>query len=253
MHASFHSASISSRENPLIRKLESIFALTDDERQALENLPMQLAVIKEDQDIVREGDRPSRSCVILSGFTATYKMTAGGKRQIVSFGIAGDIPDLQSLHLKVLDISIGTLTPCRVGFIPHEALRDLCTRYPRIAAAFWRETLIDGAIFREWVTNVGRREAYNRMAHVLCELLVRLRAVGLVEGHACELPITQGEFADAMGITTVHVNRVLQQMRADGLIDLKGDRLNVPDWDRLKEAGEFDPIYLHLEVDQAAA
>jgi CRP-like cAMP-binding protein len=101
--------------------------------------------------------------------------------------------------------------------------------------------------------NVGRREAYQRMAHVLCELLTRLRAVGLVEGHACNLPITQGEFADAMGITPVHVNRVLQQMRAEGLIKLKGDRLNIPDWDRLKEVGEFNPTYLHLESDQAAA
>jgi CRP-like cAMP-binding protein len=248
MHASFHS-----QDNPLIRKIESIFPLTDEERQALETLPMQLAVIKDDQDIVREGDRPSRSCLILSGFTATYKITAGGKRQIVTFGIAGDIPDLQSLHLKVLDISISTLTQCQVGFIPHEDLHDLCTRYPRVAAAFWRETLIEGAIFREWVTNVGRREAYNRLAHVLCEMLVRLRAVGLVDGHSCDLPITQGEFADALGITTVHINRVLQQMRADGLIELKGDRLNIPDWDRLKEVGEFDPTYLHLESNQAVS
>jgi CRP-like cAMP-binding protein len=239
--------------NPMIRKLESVFTLTDDERQALENLPMQVSVIKNDQDLVREGDRPSRSCLILSGFTATYKVTKEGKRQIVSFGMAGDIPDLQSLHLKTLDVSIGTLTTCRMGFIQHEDLHDLCTRYPRIAAAFWRETLIEGAIFREWVTNIGRREAYNRMAHILCELLVRLRAVGLVEGHACNLPITQGEFADAMGITTVHVNRVLQQMRADGLIELNGDRLNIPDWEKLKQVGEFDPTYLHLESDQAAA
>jgi CRP-like cAMP-binding protein len=248
MHASLHPD-----YNPMIRKLESIFTLTDDERQALEALPMQLAVIKDHQDIVREGDRPSRSCLILSGFTATYKITGGGKRQIVSFGIPGDIPDLQSLHLKVLDISISTVSQYRVGFITHDDLRDLCTRYPRIAAAFWRETLIEGAIFREWVTNVGRREAYSRMAHLLCELLVRLRAVGLAEDTSCDLPITQGEFADALGITTVHVNRVLKELRADGLVELKGDWLNIPDWDRLKEVGEFDPTYLHLESDQAAA
>lgn len=248
MHASFHSP-----DNPLIRRIESVFTLTDDERQALKNLPMQLAVSKANQDLVREGDRPSRSCLILSGFTATYKITAGGKRQIMTFGIVGDIPDLHSLHLKVLDSSIGTLTECRVGFITHEDLCDLCTRYPRIAAAFWRETLIEAAIFREWVANVGRREAYTRMAHVLCELLVRLRAAGLVEDHSCNLPITQGEFGDAMGITGVHVNRVLQQMRTDGLIETKGTRLTIPDWDRLKQVGEFDPTYLHLESDQAAA
>ena len=237
----------------MIRKLESIFTLTDDERQALENLPMQVVAIKADQDIVREGDRPSRSCLILSGFACTYKVTAGGKRQIVSFNLPGDIPDLQSLHLTVLDNSISTISPCRVGFIPHETLRDLCNRYPRLASAFWRETLIDAAIFREWVLNVGQREAYNRMAHVLCELLTRLRAVDLVEDHTCDLPITQGEFADALGVTNVHVNRVLQQMRADELIELKGERLKILDWDKLKEVGEFDPTYLHLENDQAAA
>jgi CRP-like cAMP-binding protein len=239
--------------NPLIRKLESVFTLIDDERQALETLPMQVAVLKERQDIVREGDRPSRACLVLSGFACVYKMTAHGKRQIVSFTIAGDIPDLQSLHLKVLDNSVSTISQCRVGFIQHEALHDICARYPRLAAAFWRETLIDASIFREWVLNVGRREAYTRMAHVLCELLTRLRAVGLVEDHACDLPITQGEFADAIGVSTVHVNRVLQQLRADGLIELKGDRLTVYDWDKLKEAGEFDPTYLHLESNQAAA
>jgi CRP-like cAMP-binding protein len=247
MHASLHS-----HDNPLIRKIESVFTLTDDERQALETLPMQVVVIKDDQDIVRMGDRPSRACLILSGFACTYKMTVGGKRQIVSFNLPGDIPDLQSLHLKTLDTSIGTISTCRVGFITHEALRDIGARYPRIGAALWRETLIDASIFREWVLNVGQREAYQRMAHVLCELLVRLRAVGLVEDHACDLPITQGEFADALGVTNVHVNRVLQQMRADGLIETKGTQVKIPDWDRLKQVGEFDPTYLHLEEDVAA-
>jgi CRP-like cAMP-binding protein len=238
--------------NPLIRKLDSIFTLTDDERQALETLPMQVVVIKENQDIVREGDVPSRSCLLLSGFTCTYKMTGNGKRQIMAFGIPGDIPDLQSLHLEVLDNSLGTLTPCRVGFITHEALRDICVRYPRITAAFWRETLIDAAIFREWVLNVGQREAYSRMAHVFCELILRLRAVGLADDHGCDLPITQGEFADALGVTTVHANRVLQEMRANGIIELSGDRLTIPDWETLKRAGDFDPTYLHLKRQAAA-
>jgi CRP-like cAMP-binding protein len=239
--------------NPMIRKIESVFTLADDERHALQTLPMQMVAIKADQDIVREGDAPSRSCLILSGFACTYKVTVQGKRQIVSFNLPGDIPDLPSLHLKVIDNSIGTISPCSVGFITHDDLRDICERYPRLASAFWRETLIDGAIFREWVLNVGRREAYTRMAHVFCELLTRLRAVGLVEDHACDLPITQGEFADAIGVTPVHVNRVLHQLRADGLIELKGDRLTVYDWDKLKEVGEFDPTYLHLVREDVAA
>ena len=214
---------------------------------------MQVVVIKEGQDIVRAGDRPSRSCLLLSGFACVYKLTGDGKRQIAGFSIPGDMPDLQSLHLEVLDNSISTLTQCRVGFITHETLRDLCDRYPRITAAFWRESLIDAAIFREWVTNIGQREAYTRMAHVYCELMVRLRAVGLADDHSCNLPITQAEFADALGVTTVHINRVLQEMRAEGLIVINGSQLAVPDWDRLKEAGEFTPRYLHLERGQVAA
>ena len=152
MHASFPA-----QNNPLIQKIDSVFALTKAEHQVLAKLPMELALIEENQDIVREGDRPSRCCLILSGFTATYKVSGGGKRQIMTFGIAGDIPDLYSLHLKVLDSSIGTLTTCRVGFITHDDLRDLCNRHPRITAALWRETLINAAIFREWMLNIGRR------------------------------------------------------------------------------------------------
>ena len=248
MHASFMS-----QDNSLIRKLESIFTLTDDERQALENLPMQVVALKAKQDVVREGDRPSRCCLILSGFACTYKMTGDGKRQILGFNIAGDIPDLQGLHLRVLDYSLVTLTQCRVGFITHEALHDICERYPRIAAAFWRETLIDAAIFREWVLNVGRREASQRIAHVLCEMMVRMQAVGLSDGRTFDLPITQAEFADALGISTVHANRVFQALRADGLIETKGTQVNIPDWEKLKRAGDFASTYLHLERDQTAA
>jgi len=189
---------------------------------------------------VWEGDRPSRSFVLLEGFGCTYKLT-------------GDMPDLQSLHLKVLDNSLGTITPCQVGFIQHETLLDLCHRQPRIAAALWRETLIDASIFREWILNVGRREARSRMAHVLCELIVRLRAVGLAQDHRCKLPITQVEMADALGLSAVHVNRVLQELRGDGLIRLDGGTLTVLDWESLRQVADFDPAYLHLQRSQAAA
>jgi CRP-like cAMP-binding protein len=237
----------------LVRKLESIFALDENERAAVLNLPLQVTTLRADQDIVREGDRPSRSCALLEGFAATFKVTAEGKRQITAFHIPGDIPDLQSLHLEVLDSSLGTLTPCKVGFIQHEALHDLCDRHPRIARALWRETLIDASIFREWTVNIGRREAYARISHILCELMVRLRAVGLMQDHTCEIPITQGEFADAAGLSNVHVNRVLQELRGDGLIVFKGSTLSVPDWDTLAQAGEFDPTYLHLDGKRAPA
>lgn len=242
-----------SNDNPLVRKLESIMSLSEDEKEALENLPMQIVSLRGDQDIVREGDRLSRCCLFLDGIGCTYKVTADGKRQIVAFNIPGSIPDLQSLHLATLDTSVGTLEPCRVGFIQHEMLHDLCDRFPRITVAFWRKALIDAAVYREWVINIGQREAYKRMAHLLCEMMVRLKAVGLASDNSCELPITQSEFGDALGITTVHVNRVLKQMRTSGLIQTKGTVLIIPDWEELKQVGDFDPIYLHLKQVQMAA
>jgi CRP-like cAMP-binding protein len=236
----------------MIRKLESIFPLSGEEKQALQDLPMQVTVFKADQDIVRVGDRPSQCCLLLEGYTCVYKLTAEGKRQIMALHVPGDIPDLQSLHLKVLDNSIATICPCTLGFIQHEDLRRVCERYPRITAALWRETLVDASIFREWLLNIGRREAYTRMAHLLCEFLVRLKAVGLAEDDTYDLPITQVELADAIGTSTVHVNRVLQALRAEGLIETKGTQVTIPDWERLKDAGEFDPLYLHLVKDEAA-
>jgi CRP-like cAMP-binding protein len=236
---------------PVIRKLNSVFTLTGSEREAVERLPIQVQHLRADQDIVREGDRPVRCFALLDGFAASFKLTGEGKRQILAFHIPGDLPDLQSLHLSELDCSVGTITPCKLGFIQHEPLRELCAVQPRIASAFWRDTLIEAATFREW-TNVGRREAHARLAHVFCELVVRMRAVGLAEDHRCELPMTQMELADATGISTVHVNRTLQELRRK-LITLKGGKLQVLDWLRLKEAGDFDPRYLHLKTTAAAA
>ncbi len=237
---------------PLIRKIENVLTLTDEERMALVTLPMQVQAIRADQDLVREGDRPSRCFVLLDGFASTYKVTGGGKRQIQAWHIPGDVPDLQSLHLRVLDSSITTLTPSRVGFIHHAAVQDLCRRYPRLNDALWRDTLINASVFREWMINVGRREAYSRLAHVFCEWVLRLRAVGLADDHTCDLPMTQNELADATGVTTVHVNRVLQALRKGGLIELKGSKLKVLDWQRLREVGDFDAMYLHIEPPRAA-
>ncbi len=237
----------------LIRKMESIVTLSDEEKAALMRLPMQVQDLRADQDIVREGDRVSRSCLLIEGFACRYKTTAEGKRQILSFHIPGEIPDLQSLHLKTMDHSLQTITRAKVGFITHSDLTDLCARQPRLAGVLWRETLIDAVIFREWVINIGQREAYPRACHLLCEMMTRMRAVGLAQDHTCEFPITQSELGDAMGITNVHANRTLQEIRAAGLISLKGSTLTALDWEGLKKAGEFDDAYLHLENDRAAA
>ena len=231
--------------------MECVLDLSDDERDVLLNLPTQVMDIRADQDLVREGDRPSRSFLLLEGFACVFKVTGDGKRQIMAFHVPGDIPDLHSLHLKVLDMSVVTITPCKVGFIQHEAIRDVCNRYPRIAAALWRDTLIDAAIFREWMINVGRRPAISRLAHILCEMVVRLRTVGLAEDHRCDLPITQTELSDALGLSAVHVNRVLQELRGMGLIQWRSGMLMVLDWEKLKEVGDFDPTYLHVEGEAA--
>ena len=240
-------------EHPFIRKLESQgLRLTDEELTSLLEMPMQIETLRADQDIVREGDRPTRSCLVLEGYAAMYKFTPTGKRQIVAFHIAGDIPDIQSTQLEVLDTSLGTLTPAKVAFIRHQDINEVCERHFRIARAMWRQTLIDAAIFREWVVNVGRREALNALAHVMCEFVIRMRAMGLTGGGECDLPMTQAELGDALGISTVHVNRTIQDLRARRLIRLQGARLTVLDWEGLKEVGEFDPTYLHLRQQAAA-
>jgi CRP-like cAMP-binding protein len=148
--------------HPLVRKLESIAPLSDEERQAIVGLPMMVRNLKADQDIVRDQDRPSQCCLILEGFACRYKVIEGGKRQIFSFHIPGDIPDLQSLHLDIMDHSLGTIVASKVAFIPHEMVRAFIRAHPRIGDVFWRDTLIDAAIFREWMAGLGRREAYAR-------------------------------------------------------------------------------------------
>ena len=232
--------------HPLVRKLESIVDLTEDERQALLQTPVMVRDLKADQDIVRDGDRPFHCCVILEGFAFRYKLIEGGKRQILSFHIPGDVPDLQSLHLAIMDHNLATLAPSRIGLITHEAVRRLIRMQPRIGEVLWRDTLIDAAVFREWMVNIGQREAYPRLAHLFCELFVRLKAVGLTDHHSYKLPLTQTELGDALGISTVHVNRTLQQLRGNGLITTSDRGITIEDWGGLEKAGQFDPTYLHL-------
>ncbi|MDX6806286.1 Crp/Fnr family transcriptional regulator [Terrihabitans rhizophilus] len=233
---------------PLLRKLETIVTLTQGERDAIAGLPFMAREIKAGQDLVREHDRPSQCCLILEGHTFRYKLLADGKRQILSFHIAGDIPDLQSLHLRIMDHGLATLGAARVAFIPHEILRPFLHAHPRISDAFWRDTLIDAAIFREWVVNVGRRSAYSRLAHLLCENFVRMRAVGLAGPGSFEWPVTQEQLADATGLSAVHVNRTLTELRDHGLIDLARHKMVVKDWQGLQDAAGFEHTYLHLQT-----
>jgi CRP-like cAMP-binding protein len=231
----------------LIRKLESIARLSDEERQALLSLPLRTQVLQARQNIVRDGDTPSQCCLILDGWIYRYKLLGEGRRQILSFHIPGDVPDLQSLHVPTMDHSLGTVTRATVAFIPHEALRTLISRSPNVAAILWRDTLIDAAIFRQWMIGMGRRSAYERIAHLFCEMYLKLEAVGLAGDRRCSMPMTQSDLGDALGLSSVHVNRVLQRLRGNGLITLKDSSLVVDRWDELVQAGEFDPAYLQPE------
>ncbi len=236
----------------LLRKLQNSATLTREEQQAIGRLPMRIHRLDARQDIAREGDRTSHCCLILDGWACRYKLLNEGKRQILSFHVAGDVPDLQSLHIPTMDYSLATLTAATVAFVPHEGVRDLTARHPGITALFWRDTLIEAAILREWMTNIGRRVALERVAHLFCELHLKLQAVGLATRVRCPLPITQTDLADALGLTPVHINRVLQTMRAQALIGLRSRTLVMESWDELLRVAEFDPTYMHLPARAAA-
>jgi CRP-like cAMP-binding protein len=237
----------------LIRKLESIAPLSGEEEKAIGALPLTIKEIGADQDIVRDGDRPTQCCVVVEGFLCRSKHLPDGTRQLHSIHVPGDMPDLQSLHLKVMDHGLSALTPSKIAFIPHEALRDLTHTHPRLADALWRDTLVDASIFREWIVNVGAREAYARIAHLICEIFLKLGAVGLTSGYTFDLPITQAEFADATGLSTVHVNRSVMQLRGNGLITWEKGKCTIENWENLKSDAGFDPAYLHLSGSAEAA
>lgn len=242
------SVSVSRDDHPFVRKIESValFDLSDQEREALATLPIQVSEYAAHQDIVREHDQPTRCYAVLDGFAAAYKRTDEGRRQVTTYYVPGDVPGFHSLHLEVLDHNISAVTAVRVGSVSHTAIQGMLYVYPRLAEAFWRVTLIEGSLAREWLLNNSRREAYARSAHLFCELMLRMDAVGLVSEHSFPLPLTQYELADALGITSVHVNRVLKELRDNGLITLSKGRLTIHHWDELVKAAEFDPTYLHL-------
>ena len=231
--------------NLLLRKLSSQGPLPARDRQLIEAVPFQMREVGPDVDLVREGDRPTHCLMIQEGFCCRYKTLADGRRQILSFGVAGDFLDLPGLVLDRIDHNICTLTSSKIATVPRAALAQLLES-PNVTRLLWRDTLIDASVYREWVLNIGRRNAYQRVAHVLCELTTRLSLVGLAHNGVCELPITQGELADATGLSTVHVNRVIQELRRDALIVMKGRYFSALNWERLQQAAGFEPGYLYL-------
>jgi CRP-like cAMP-binding protein len=231
----------------LHRKLETVASFSAEEKAALLELPFTVRQFRADHDIVREKDRPTQCCMVFDGWLCRYKILETGTRQIFSFHIPGDIPDLQSLYLRTMDHNLGTLAPSTVGFLQHEAVRALTKDFPRIGDLLWRDTLIDAAIFREWMVGMGRRDAPARLAHLFCELHARLRPVGLTRGYTFDCPITQSVLGDALGLSTVHVNRSLMELRGRGLITLEKHVLTIRKPEELCELAGFDEAYLHFD------
>jgi len=185
---------------------------------------------------------------VLSGFAYRQKLVSDGARQIISIHIPGEFVDLQNCMLGTADHNVQSLNRSEVALVPASALRELSAAYPGVARAIWMDTLIDSSIFREWVVNVGRRDARTRIAHLLCELALRLKASGAGEEDTYQFPLTQDQLADATGLTPVHTNRTLQSLRKDGLISLSSGSLKVLDWERLRDVGDFSERYLHHAV-----
>jgi CRP-like cAMP-binding protein len=230
----------------LVRKLEQHKHLSREDQQVLLHAPWQVRSFGPRIDILREAERPVTVALLVEGFACRYKLLDNGKRQILCFHVAGDMIDLHAFLLEEMDHSVATLTPVRVAFLPHGKFAEIMDAHPRLARALWRDMAVETAVLREWLAGIGRRSAYGRISHLFCEVLVKLRAAGAANEQTCDLPLTQAELGDALGLSAVHVNRVLQQLRREGVITLKGATLNVKDWERLKEAGGFDAAYLHV-------
>jgi len=233
---------------PLARRWSRRSALSDADRAALLALPYTRKTFGKDAYVVREGEQATECSVLLQGMAFRQKLLRDGARQIISFHIPSEFVDLQNGVLGIADHSVQSLNRSVFAAIPRTALIELSDSRPAIRTAMWIDTLIDASIFREWVVNVGRRDSRARIAHLLCELIVRLKSIGAQNGEIFDFPVTQEQLADATGLTSVHTNRTLQSLRRDGLIQLTARSLTVLDWEGLRAIGDFDELYLHHET-----
>ncbi len=234
-------------QNALTRRLEEYTTITDVDRaeltrlcgQSIRNIPARL-------DLIREGDAPHFVYVILEGWAAHYRTLEDGRRHIVDFAIPGDICDLNLFILDRMDHSVCAITRLKVAEVGREAFHRVVTSFPNITTALWWVELVSKSIHREWILNVGQRSARERIAHLFCEMFLRLESVGLTHGFSCDFPLTQNDIGDTTGLTSVHVNRTIQELRRDGLVVLERQKLTIPDMSALQAAGQFNPDYLHL-------
>ena len=238
----------SSLLGPLFRRWSRGVALSNDDKNAVASLGWIRRQFQRDAYLAREGE-PTNACTLLvEGLAYRQKILSDGSRQIISFHIAGEFLDLQNCLLEVADHNVQALTRCSVALVPKEVLLEIMNARPAVRRAIWSDSLIEASVFREWVVNVGRRDAKQRIAHLLCELALRLKAADLGEWSGFDFPLTQEHMADATGLTAVHTNRTLQSLRKAGLISLGSSILTVLDWGALADAGDFSERYLHHSV-----
>jgi CRP-like cAMP-binding protein len=230
-----------------LMKLRARDEISDDEEQAIRSAVSEYRDYRADLTVVRRGDVVSHSTLLLDGLMCRYKDMRDGERQITELHVAGDFADLHSFTLKRLDHTVKTMTPCKVAIVPHENLRAISVDFPHLTRVFWFSTNLDGAIHREWEVSLGRRRAVVRVAHLFCELQVRLGLVGLADAAGYALDVTQEELAECLGLTSVHINRTLKELRGLELVEFRNKRVAIADLAGLIALGEFDPAYLYLE------
>jgi CRP-like cAMP-binding protein len=230
-----------------VRHLGLIGDLSDGDREALLRIDGEIRWIERSEDILKIGERPTHAVVVLNGLLHRYTSGPQGIRQIHSFYLPTDTPSVETLHVGVMDNSLGALTRSQIGLVPHSELFAMMAGRPSLVGLLWRETLVQAAIFRAWLMRNSQMLAHAKMAHLFCELVVRARAAGLVTDNQCPLPITHEDVADALGLTPIQVKRTLMILRAGAIVDFSDGRLSVLDWEQLVEVGEFDPRYLHLQ------
>jgi CRP-like cAMP-binding protein len=230
-----------------LMKLRARDALGQEEENAIQGAVSESRTYPADKTIIRAGEELTYCTLLLDGLMCRYKDLSEGQRQITELHVAGDFVDLHSFTLKRLDHNIMTLTRCRVALVPHEMLKAITERYPHLTRLYWFSTNLDAAIHREWELSLGRRTAAARLANLFCELQARFEIVGLTQGNTYDLQLTQTDLAECLGLTAVHVNRTLKDLRLRGLIEFKAGRVTINDMDGLRRVAEFDPRYLYLE------
>jgi CRP-like cAMP-binding protein len=230
-----------------VRKLAQRATLSEEDREAFYRLPFSIKSMHSGSYIIREHDLTKNCCVLISGFAFRSKIVGNGGRQILSVHVPGEMLDLQHAFLGVADHSIQMMAAGDVAYVAAGAIQEIAFAFPSIGRAMWLETLVEASIFREWIANVGRRDAKTRVAHLLCEIAVRLQSAGLMTGNRYELPMTQEQIGDATGLTGVHVNRTLQILRTEGLITRDKRAIQIKNWKALSAVGDFGTAYLHSD------